>query len=179
MMINISTPRFAYISIFTLVSVLLAVFCFLRISQRTGSYYPKIEIAKTSNDINVYATLAQIKRDIAPIAAEEFLSQIRIISSKSGGIRLADFKDESTLAKYGFKKEDILKEINGQKINNIEEAVKACGALEKELFASRDAKEIKIALDRGGKDINMNFKIPEFVPEKVSYTLNLQKAETR
>ena len=80
------------------------------------------------------------------------------------------------LAKYGFNKGDIIKEINGQKLNSTKDAIKACELLEKEIFNDRDAKEINIALNRDGEDIDMRFNIPQFIPEKVSYTMRLEKA---
>ncbi|MFH1605648.1 MAG: hypothetical protein ABIH03_17280 [Pseudomonadota bacterium] len=37
------------------------------------------------------------------------------------------------------------------------------------------ATQIKIALKRDDKEMNMNFTVPEFIPEKVAYTLRLEK----
>lgn len=169
--------------ILTLCTVVIsAVFSLRFFLYRNDKNIPRIETAQTIDGkkyINVYVTLPQIKKEIAPIAIEEFLSQTKIANTGKGGLELVDFKDDGVLTRYGFEKGDIVKEINGQKLNSTEEAIRLCEVLEKKIFESKDAKEINVILNRNGEDINMNFKIPEFVPEKVYYTMCLEKRAGR
>lgn len=139
---------------------------------------PVVEITQGldgKKNINFTITLPQIKKDIAPIAIKEFLSRIKIANADQGGLELINFEDNCVLARYGFKKGDIVKEINGQSVNTAKDAIRVCDALEKDIFKDRAAKEIYVTLDRNGEDIDMNFRIPEFVPEKVCYAMSLRK----
>jgi len=148
----------------------------------TDTDIPKIEITQgqdNTKNINICVNRSLIKKDIAPIVIKEFLSQTKITSLDNGGLELTDFKGDSMLAKYGFKKGDVVKEINGQRVNTTKEAIKICDALEEEVLGSRDGKDIGVVLDRGGENIYMNYRVPEFVPEKVQYTMHLQKRARR
>lgn len=139
---------------------------------------PTLEIVQNLDGkkyIKVTVTLPQIKKEITPISIKEFLSQTKIANAEQGGLKLLDFGEDSVLARYGFEKGDIVKEINGQKLDSTKQAIKICEVLEKEILGTRDAKEINVTLNRDGEDIDMNFRIPEFVPEKVYYIMNLQK----
>lgn len=172
-----------HIIIFLICIAMLAGVLWLRhLSDITDSDVPKIEITQgqdNTKNINVYVNRSLIKKDIAPIVIKEFLSQTKITSSDNGGLELADFKDDSVLAKYGFKKGDIVKEINGQRVNTIKEAIKICEALEEEILGNKDSKDIGVVINRGGESVYMNYKVPEFVPEKVQYTMRLQKRSRR
>lgn len=173
-----------YIIIFAILctGISVAIFSLKNLLHRTSDAIPKMEITQwldNENALNVHVTRSQIKKEITPIVIEEFLSRTRIASSDGGGLELADFDDDSVLARYGFRRGDVVKEIDGQEINNTQEAIKACDALEKEILGSRDEKEINIALNRGGEDISIKFRVPKFVPQKVRYTMNLQKRSER
>lgn len=128
------------------------------------------------NNINVHATRAQIRNEIATIVVDKFLAETKVDSTKDG-LRLTEFKNDSPLAKYGFKEGDIIKQINGQKINTAGEVIKICDTLEDKLLGGKSAEEIKVALNRDGEDVNINFRIPEFIPEKVHYNLRLEKRD--
>lgn len=138
---------------------------------------PRIEIIQAANDkqsINVYVTRSQIKKEISPIAIKEFISKTEITSANKE-LTLVDFSDDGMLPRYGFRKGDIITAINGQQVGSMQEAVKICTSLGGDIFKNRNEKEINVSLTRDGEDINMNFKIPEFVPEKAYYTMNLKK----
>ncbi|MCX5715463.1 MAG: S1C family serine protease [Candidatus Omnitrophica bacterium] len=145
---------------------------------RIDNDLPRIEVVRGSSgikDINIAVTLSRIKKEIAPIIIEDFLSQTKIATIDNGGLKLVDFKEKSVLARYGFEKGDIVKEVNGQKVNSVEKAIEICEVLEKEVLKNSDAKEISVVLNRGGEDVNINFRIPKFIPEKVSYVMTLEK----
>ena len=139
---------------------------------------PDTEIIKEIDDrgnVKVQVSRAQIRNEISPVVIEDFLSRTKIESIDSNKLKLVDFGDESLLARYGFEKGDIITAINGEAVGTTQEAIKICEAIEREIFNNRDEKEIDVSLTRDGEDINMNFKVPEFVPEKVHYTMQLKK----
>jgi len=148
----------------------------LSVILRKGS--SSTEIIKEIDDkgnVKVQVTRAQIRNEISPVVIEDFLSRTKIESVDNNKLKLVDFGDDSLLSRYGFEKGDIITAINGQAVGTAEEAIKICDALEREIFDNRDEKEIDVSLTRDGEDINMNFKVPEFVPEKVHYTMQLKK----
>ncbi|NQT90471.1 MAG: hypothetical protein HQ558_04375 [Candidatus Omnitrophica bacterium] len=139
---------------------------------------PKIEVIKEAgvgNAVNIYLTRPQLKVQISPLIVKDLLAHIRVAGQDDGGLKLLDFKDNGLLSKYGFKKGDTLKSINGRDINTPKEALNACDALKEEVFGTRDEKEIEVMIKRDGEDINMNFKVAKFVAEKVSYGMTLNK----
>lgn len=181
-MINKTNLGRSIILIIPLSLFVLAAFALRPALHRKDNDIPEVEITQGidgKKNINVTVTLPQLKKEIAPISIKEFLSRTKVAKADKGGLKLLDFKNDSVLARYGFKKGDIIKEIDGQNVNTTEDAIRVCDALEKDIFKDRDAKEIKVVLDRNGEDINMNFRIPEFVPEKVYYTMSLQKRRKR
>ena len=139
---------------------------------------PNAEIIKETDDkgnVKVRVSRAQIRNEISPVVIEDFLARTKIESVDNNKLKLVDFGDESLLARYGFEKGDIITAINGEAVGTTQEAIKICDTLEREIFNNRDEKEIDVSLTRDGEDINMNFKVPEFVPEKVHYTMQLKK----
>ena len=162
-------------NILILVICLFALFAFLRKEA------PHTELIKEIDDegnIKVCVTRAQIRNEIAPVVIEDFLSRTKI-ESVDNKLKLVDFGDDSLLSRYGFEKGDIITAINGEAVGSPEEVIKICEAIEKEIFNNRDEKEIDVSVTRDGENINMNFKVPEFVPEKVHYTMQLKKRAER
>jgi len=149
-----------------------ALFAFLRKDA------PDTEIIREIDDkgnVKVQVTRARIRNEISPIVIGDFLSKVKIESIDNDKLKLADFGDDSLLARYGFEKGDIITAINGEAVGTAQEAIKICDILEREIFNNRDEKEIDVSLIRDGEDIIMNFNVPEFVPEKVHYTMQLKK----
>ncbi|MFH1868019.1 MAG: hypothetical protein ABH843_03510, partial [Candidatus Omnitrophota bacterium] len=151
------------------------IFITVFVKQKRVAHIPNVKITQgPDNNIDVLVTRAQIKNEIAPVVIEEFLLRTRLASSEEG-LRLVEFEDSSLLARYGFREGDIVREVDGHKIDTVKGAIELCESLESELLGAKDAKQIKIALKRDDKEMNMNFTVPEFIPEKVAYTLRLEK----
>lgn len=159
----------------SLLFIYIAIYTINNIVHQNKTTEPKITKGP-DNNINVHATRSQIRNEIAAIVVDKFLAETKIDSTKDG-LRLTEFKNDSPLAKYGFKEGDIIREINGQKIGTAEEVIKICDTLEDKLLGGKSAEEIKVVLNRDGEDVNINFRIPEFIPEKVHYNLRLEKRD--
>ena len=136
----------------------------------------KIEIVSgPDNKVTISVTRQQLYRDIAPLTIEDFLAQTKIASLKGQGLKLIDINKNGIMARYGFKKGDIIKEIAGTDIDSLQEAIIVCDAIEKDIFTNKDEKDVDIKLAREGEDFDMKFKIPPFVPETVYYEMTLTK----
>jgi C-terminal processing protease CtpA/Prc len=98
-----------------------------------------------------------------------------VLMELDGTIKLADFADNGVLRQYGFKKGDVIISIDGQEIDSIKKAFVVCSTLEREIFESLDEREVRVSLLRDGRDVTMNVTIPEFSPEKIRYTMELEK----
>jgi len=121
-------------------------------------------------------TRLELAKQIAAISLEDFLSQTKIaVAGDDKGLELVDFKKGNPLVTYGFKKGDIIRSINGSEVRTIKEALMACDSLEKEVCKDTNEKEVNISLVRDNEDVDMNFAISSFVPEKVHYTMRLEK----
>ena len=70
-----------------------------------------------------------------------------------GGVKVINVEDSSAAAIAGIKKDDIIKEINGKKIDNTDDA-------REELVPDEDKKLYKIKINRAGSEMNFDVKIP-------------------
>jgi membrane-associated protease RseP (regulator of RpoE activity) len=163
----------------TICFVLLLAAFFIKYSiSKIDRSAPRIHLTRSPSgikNINVTVALPQIRREIVPIVLEDFLLQTKIDTVNDKGLKLTDFKDKSVLSKYGFERGDIVQEINGQKVQSMDEAIRICGVIEQELLKDRNAKEVNVLLDRGGEIVMMNFSIPQFIPPRVNYVMTLDK----
>ncbi|MES2849774.1 MAG: PDZ domain-containing protein [Bacteroidota bacterium] len=69
------------------------------------------------------------------------------------GVKVINVEDSSAAATAGLKKDDIITEINGKKIDNTDDA-------REELVPDEDKKLYKIKANRGGTEMNFDVKIP-------------------
>jgi len=133
-------------------------------------------IQEDNNNTHIRVTRTQIKKEFSSLSFNDLLSKTKINCGKEcKGLELIDFEDNSLLARYGFKKGDIIKVINERKISNLKDITMTCNMLAKEIFANENEKDVTVMLTRDGEDVNMNFKIPKFIPKKVHYTMHLDK----
>lgn len=70
-----------------------------------------------------------------------------------GGVKVINVEDSSAAAAAGLKKDDIITEINGKKIDNTDDA-------REELVPEKDKKSYKIKILRSGSEMNFDVKIP-------------------
>lgn len=75
-------------------------------------------------------------------------------SDNDGGAKVTDVTDESLAAKAGLKENDIITEINGKKVKDVNE-------LRKELAEIKDKPSYTIKAKRNGADMNFDVKIPK------------------
>ena len=79
---------------------------------------------------------------------------LKIQDTEDGnGVKVINVEDSSASATAGLKKDDIITEINGKKINNTDDA-------REELVPDEDKKLYKIKANRGGTEMNFDVKIP-------------------
>jgi len=71
-----------------------------------------------------------------------------------GGVKVINVEDSSASAIAGIKKDDIITEINGKKIDNTDDA-------REELVPDEDKKLYKIKINRAGSEMNFDVKIPK------------------
>jgi serine protease Do len=74
-------------------------------------------------------------------------------TEEGNGVKIINVEDSSTAAIAGIKKDDIITEINGKKIENTDDA-------REELVPDEDKKLYKIKINRGGSEMNFDVKIP-------------------
>jgi serine protease Do len=72
---------------------------------------------------------------------------------EGNGVKVINVEDSSAAATAGLKKDDIITEINGKKINNTDDA-------REELVPDEDKKLYRIKANRGGAEMNFDVKIP-------------------
>ena len=70
------------------------------------------------------------------------------------GVKITDVDDESTAAKAGLKENDIITEVNGKKVKDVNE-------VRKELAEVKDKTSYNIKAKRNGVDMNFEIKIPK------------------
>ncbi|HUS00288.1 MAG TPA: PDZ domain-containing protein, partial [Chitinophagaceae bacterium] len=75
-------------------------------------------------------------------------------TENDAGAKIIDVDDESTAAKAGLKENDIITEINGKKVNDVNE-------VRKELAEVKDKISYSIKAKRNGSDMNFEIKIPK------------------
>lgn len=145
--------------------------------HRKDAGTPEIEIVhEAGNNVNVYVTRAQIRKEISPVTVKDLLAKTKISTKEDGKeLTLVDFEDDSLLSRYGFKRGDVITAINGRGVGTIRDIIEVCDLLEKEIFEDTDEKEIDVSIVREGEDVDMNFRVPKFVPEEVRYTMRLEK----
>lgn len=74
-------------------------------------------------------------------------------TEEGNGVKVINVEDSSASATAGIKKDDIITEINGKKIENTDDA-------REELVPDEDKKLYKIKINRGGSEMNFDVKIP-------------------
>lgn len=74
-------------------------------------------------------------------------------TEEGNGVKIINVEDSSAAATAGIKKDDIITEINGKKIENTDDA-------REELVPDEDKKSYKIKINRGGSEMNFDVKIP-------------------
>ena len=72
---------------------------------------------------------------------------------EGNGVKIINVEDSSAAATAGIKKDDIITEINGKKIENTDDA-------REELVPDEDKKLYKIKINRAGSEMNFDVKIP-------------------
>ena len=70
------------------------------------------------------------------------------------GAKITDVDDESTAAKAGLKENDIITEVNGKKVKDVNE-------VRKELVELKDKTSYTIKANRNGSEMNFEIKIPK------------------
>ena len=79
---------------------------------------------------------------------------LKIQDTEDGvGVKVMNVEDSSAAAIAGLKKDDIITEINGKKIDNTDDA-------REELIPDEDKKLYKIKINRAGSEMNFDVKIP-------------------
>jgi serine protease Do len=73
---------------------------------------------------------------------------------EGGGVKVINVEDSSASATAGIQKDDVITEINGKKIDNTDDA-------REELVPDPEKKSYKIKVNRGGKELNFDVKIPK------------------
>jgi serine protease Do len=79
---------------------------------------------------------------------------LKIQDTEEGKVKVIDVEDSSAAAKAGIKKDDIITEIDGEKIDNTDEA-------REQLHPEPDKNSYKIKINRNGSDMNFEIKIPK------------------
>lgn len=72
---------------------------------------------------------------------------------EGNGVKVINVEDSSAAATAGIKKDDIITEIDGQKVQNTDEA-------REQLAPDEDKKSYKIKVNRSGSEMNFEVKIP-------------------
>lgn len=73
---------------------------------------------------------------------------------EGGGVKVINVEDSSAAAAAGIQKDDLITEINGKKIDNTDDA-------REELVPDPEKKSYKIKINRGGKELSFDVKIPK------------------
>jgi serine protease Do len=80
---------------------------------------------------------------------------LKIQDTEDGnGIKILDVESGSAADKAGLKKEDIINEMNGEKVNSISELMSKMGS-------SENKRDYKLKVKRGNTDLNFDVKVPE------------------
>ncbi len=74
-------------------------------------------------------------------------------TEEGNGVKVINVEDSSAAATAGIKKDDVITEINGKKIDNTDDA-------REELVPDEEKKLYKIKINRGGSEMNFDVKIP-------------------
>ena len=77
-------------------------------------------------------------------------------TDNDGGVKVTDVDDESLGAKAGVKEDDIITEVNGKKVKNVNE-------VKTELAELKDKSSYNIKVKRNGADMNLEVKTPKKV----------------
>ncbi|MDB5222559.1 MAG: hypothetical protein JWN83_1226 [Chitinophagaceae bacterium] len=75
-------------------------------------------------------------------------------TDNDSGVKITDVDDESAAAKAGLKENDIITEVNGKKVKDVNE-------VRKELGEVKDKNSYNIKAKRNGSDMNFEIKIPK------------------
>ncbi|MBL0357761.1 MAG: PDZ domain-containing protein [Chitinophagaceae bacterium] len=74
-------------------------------------------------------------------------------TEEGNGVKIINVEDSSAAATAGIKKDDIISEIDGRKVENTDDA-------REQLAPAEDKKSYKIKINRGGSEMNFDVKIP-------------------
>lgn len=77
-------------------------------------------------------------------------------TDNDSGVKVTDVDDESVGAKAGIKEDDVITEVNGKKVKDVNE-------VRKELAEVKDKTSYNIKVKRNGADMNLEIKIPKKV----------------
>jgi serine protease Do len=104
---------------------------------------------------DIQGDLAQIQDDaIFHTFPDRKKIGLKIQDTEDGnGVKIINVEDSSAAATAGIKKDDIITEINGKKIENTDDA-------REELVPDEEKKSYKIKINRGGSEMNFDVKIP-------------------
>lgn len=69
------------------------------------------------------------------------------------GVNVIEVEEESNAAKAGIKEEDVITEVDGKAVNSTDDIVKV-------IKESKDKNSVMVKLNRGGKTMNIDVKIP-------------------
>ena len=75
-------------------------------------------------------------------------------TDNAGGVKITDVQDESVAAKSGLKENDIITEVNGKKVKDVNET-------RKEMAEVKDKSAYNIKAKRNGAEMNFEIKIPK------------------
>lgn len=116
---------------------------------------PRAPMPPNMEGFNLNDDLAEIQSDaIYNAFGNRKKIGLKIQDTEEGnGVKVINVEDSSAAATAGIKKDDIITEINGKKIENTDDA-------REELVPDEDKKSYKIKINRGGSEMNFDVKIP-------------------
>ncbi len=107
-----------------------------------------------------YDELGQLHNDMARIHADAAFPRQKKIGLKiqdieeGNGVKVINVEDSSAAATAGIKKDDIITEIDGKKVENTDDA-------REQLAPDEDKKLYKVKVNRGGTELSFDIKIPK------------------
>ncbi len=117
--------------------------------------FPKIAPLPNTNMEGLNEDMLELQQD----AMENAFPRQKKIGLKiqdteaGGGVKVISVEDSSAAAIAGIKKDDVITEINGKKIDNTDDA-------REELVPDEDKKLYNIKINRAGSEMNVEVKIP-------------------
>ena len=123
-------------------------------SMRSFSF-PKIAPPPNTNMEGFSQDMLDLNQDaLANVFPRQKKIGLKIQNVEEGsGVKVINVEDSSAAAATGIKKDDIITEINGEKIENTDDA-------REQLVPDEDKKLYKIKINRSGSEMNFDVKIP-------------------